>query len=196
MTAPTLTRITSPRYRCPSPSRPASLACPAPHRPGSPSSAASPLSAPLHPSPAQRWGRGPVANVSNQQNRRRDSPPRHHRASNSGSVPARRRTASPRPIRPFPLRLPRPGWPGQARPRGAAPALPHGLHFTPPTLRSTQPALRVQSSPRPNTVGSLKGPTKTECKPIMKFYPPGLAASWTRRSCAAWTYCTTITAIH
>ena len=62
-------------------------------------------------------------NVSNQQNRRLDLPPRHCWASNSGSVPARRRTAPPRPICPFLLLPPRPGWPGQAGPRNAVPAL-------------------------------------------------------------------------
>ena len=49
--------IIPPRRRCLSPSRPASgLACPAPHRPGSPSPAASSLSAPPSPSPPQQWG--------------------------------------------------------------------------------------------------------------------------------------------
>ena len=145
--SPHTTCHTPTRRRCPSQSRPASLACP-----GRPSLPASPLSAPPRPSPPQQWGR---PNVSNQQNRRQDSPPRHSRTANRRSVPARRHTAPLRPISLFPLRPPCTGWPGQLAsqaPRCAAPAHPCGPHQIPLpgcALRPTHPAL--PSSPRLNS---------------------------------------------
>ena len=129
--------------RQPSPLR---RACPAPHRP-SPGEAASPLSAPPRPSPPQQWG------VSNQQNRRRDSPPQHCRASNSGSVPTPCRKARPAPSVPSRSARPVPASQDMPAPRRAAPALRHpAAPTTPPTLPSPLPLAR--------TVGLRKDPTK------------------------------------
>ena len=134
----------------PAPSRPAAAVPPNHAPPASRAQAALPC--PPRPSPPQQWGR---PNVSNQQNRRQDSPPRHSRTANRRSVPARRHTAPLRPISLFPLRPPCTGWPGQLAsqaPRCAAPAHPCGPHQIPLpgcALRPTHPAL--PSSPRLNS---------------------------------------------
>ena len=70
-------------------------------------------------------------------------------------ISARPAPHHPAPIRPFPLRLPRPCWPGQASHPRRCPALPRGPHHT--QLRPTHPAL--PSSPRPSS-GVASRPNK------------------------------------
>ena len=83
---------------------------PAPHRPDRP----------CGPSPGRLAPLRPASPLSAKCFESTKPPPRFASAalpaSNSGPAPTRRRRAPPRPICPFPLRQPRPGWPGQASP--------------------------------------------------------------------------------
>ena len=120
----------------------------------------SPHPSPPRPAPLRR--NSGVANVSDQQYRRRNSTPRHRQASNSSKCPPD--AAQPRPAQSVPAGQDKPAPHGAA----AAPAirLPRGSHHTrsaPPTLPSPLPHAR--------TVG-LKDPTKTECPQVTKFSPP------------------------
>ena len=107
---------------------------------------------PLRPAPPLSAETVGSPNVSNRQYRCWDSPPRHRRASNSASVLARRRTAPPSRIRPFPLRPHVPADQDKPAPDGAAPAirLHRGPHANPHRLTPLRPAPPLSAA----TVGS------------------------------------------
>ena len=136
-------RLTAPPAHPPAPPRPAAavplhLAPPASRAQPHIAQAALPRPGSLKPlRPAQPLSAATVGShdVSNQQFCRRYAPPRHRRASNSGSVPAQRRTAPPCPIRPFPLLPHVPAGEDKPVPHGAAPAISIPLrptHRVPP----------------------------------------------------------------